>query len=112
MMEKLYFATSSHLLAATDPTNDIIADRDAYKPVNFFCAAPHAKNVKLSGDFNHWEPHAMERLVDGWWFACLYLGRGHHRYRFEVDGRPVLDPHGTGITGNEFGERVSLITVG
>jgi 1,4-alpha-glucan branching enzyme len=49
------------------------------------------------GDFNRWNPasHLMRRRVDGWWFIEVQLTHGHHRYRFLVDDKPVLDPQGT-----------------
>jgi 1,4-alpha-glucan branching enzyme len=83
------------------------------KPVNFYCVAPSASAVNLVGDFNHWDPtsHPMMRRVDGWWFLQVPLTHGHHRYRFLVDGRPMLDPHATGVAHNERNEEVSLIAV-
>jgi len=85
--------------------------RGSAKPVNFYCAAPHAKSVELVGDFTHWHPFPMRQSLDGWWFAQVMLGHGHHQYRFLVDGMPVLDPHATGITRDERNEQVSLIAV-
>ena len=48
---------------------------------------------------------------DGWWFIEVQLTHGHHRYRFLVDDKPVLDPQGTGIARNERNEQVSLLAV-
>jgi 1,4-alpha-glucan branching enzyme len=83
------------------------------KPVNFYCAAPSARSVYLVGDFNGWHPtsHPMRRREDGWWFTEVQLTHGHHRYRFLVDEKPVLDPQGTGIARDEHNERVSLVAV-
>jgi 1,4-alpha-glucan branching enzyme len=83
------------------------------KPVNFYCEAPDADSVYLVGDFNHWNPssHPMRRQVDGWWFIEMRLTHGHHRYRFLVDGKPILDPQGMGIARTERDEQVSLIAV-
>jgi len=53
----------------------------------------------------------MQRLVDGWWSARVELCHGHHQYRFLVDGRPMLDPHATGVARDEQDEHVSLIAV-
>ena len=87
--------------------------RTMAKPVNFYCAAPLAQSVHLVGDFNGWDStsHPMRRQVDGWWFLQVQLCHGHHRYRFLVDGEPVLDPRGAGIGRDEHNERVSLIAV-
>ena len=83
------------------------------KPVNFYCAASSARSVFLVGDFNGWNPtsHPMQKRVDGWWFIEVQLSHGHHRYRFLVDDKPVLDPQATGIARNERDERVSLLAV-
>jgi 1,4-alpha-glucan branching enzyme len=94
-------------------TNDLIAQRRTTKPVNFYFAAPSAQSVYLTGDFNGWDPttHPMRRRVDGWWFIEVQLRHGHHRYRFLVDGHPVLDPQSTGIARDEHNEQVSLVAV-
>src|ERR1022692_3197972 len=81
------------------------------KPINFYCAAPYAILVELSGAFNHWHPLSMQRSVDGWWLAQVHLCHGHHQYRFLVDGKPMLDPHATGVVRDEHGEQVSLLAV-
>ena len=87
--------------------------RNTTKPVNFYCTAPAATSVVLVGDFNDWDDtsHPMRRQVDGSWFIQVQLTHGHHRYLFLVDGKPVLDPRGTGIARNDLNERVSLIAV-
>lgn len=84
---------------------------NTHKPVNFYCAAPRAKSVELVGDFNHWQPFPMERSLDGWWLTQVQLCHGHHQYRFLVDGKPMLDPHATGVARDEHDEQVSLIAV-
>jgi len=85
--------------------------RNSHKPVTFFCAAPRARAVALTGDFNEWQPFPMTRCVTGWWTAQVELCHGHHHYRFLVDGQPMLDPHATGIVRDERGERASLMAV-
>jgi 1,4-alpha-glucan branching enzyme len=87
--------------------------RNTTKPVNFYCAAPAAASVVLVGDFNNWDAtsHPMQRQLDGCWRLQVQLTHGHHQYRFLVDGKPVLDPRGTGIARDDLNERVSLIAV-
>ena len=83
------------------------------KPVNFICHAPAAKGVTLVGDFNQWQPtsHPLQRHVDGSWQSSAQLPHGHHRYAFLVDGVITLDPNGKGVSRDDQGNRVSLISV-
>ena len=83
------------------------------KPINFYCEAPHATQVFISGDFNDWNPasHPMEKQFDGTWFSQVQLNHGHHHYLFVIDGKPTLDPRAQGIGRNELNEKVSLIAV-
>ena len=85
--------------------------RTSLKPVNFYCRAPQAKSVELSGDFNHWTPVAMWRSADGWWHLQADLLPGHHQYRFLVDGTPTLDPRSMGVGRDEANEAVSIIAL-
>ncbi|MDR3378458.1 MAG: glycogen-binding domain-containing protein [Verrucomicrobiae bacterium] len=80
------------------------------KPHTFYCAAPDAQTVELAGDFSDWSPVPMERSVDGWWFVLVELAHGDYRYRFLVDGNPVLDPN-AGVIRDEQGEQASLMVV-
>jgi len=97
----------------TKSTANPYSARTTTKPVNFYCAAPSAQSVYLMGDFNGWNPasHPMRRRDDGCWFIEVQLPHGHHRYQFLVDGKPVLDPQGTGLARDERNERVSLVAV-
>jgi len=81
--------------------------------VAFRCDAPQAKEVRVVGDFNGWNPSAtpMARQPDGQWMVSLELTHGYHEYLFLVDGKPALDPNATGKTRNALYERVSLLAV-
>jgi 1,4-alpha-glucan branching enzyme len=83
------------------------------KPINFFCAAPDAREVFIAGDFNEWSPssHPMQRSPDGGWVGQVALAHGHYRYWFLVDGKPTLDPRAQGVSRNEKNERVSLMSL-
>jgi len=85
--------------------------RNSLRLINFYCAAPRARSVALTGDFTGWHPFPMQRSVDGWWSARMQLCHGHHQYRFLVDGKTVLDPHATGVAHDEHDEHFSLIAV-
>ncbi|HLX68090.1 MAG TPA: isoamylase early set domain-containing protein [Verrucomicrobiae bacterium] len=105
--EKLLFMN----ITQNHPDKTHYSAKNSLRPINFYCAAPHAKSVELVGDFNHWQPLPMQRSVDGWWLTRIELCHGHHQYRFLVDGRPMLDPHATGIARDEDDEQVSLLAV-
>ena len=97
----------------TYSSSDRYSAKKMAKPVNFICVAPEAREVFLMGDFNAWDPaaHPMKRQPDGAWLIQVSLHHGHHHYRFQVDGKPVLDPRAQGIARDQKGERVSLIAV-
>jgi len=84
------------------------------KPVHFFCEAPKARAVYVVGDFNGWDPRAdaMTCQIGGWWFIEVELTRGHHLYRFMIDGESRLDPRASGVARDEKGEQASLVAVG
>jgi 1,4-alpha-glucan branching enzyme len=81
--------------------------------VTFFCNAPAAASVSVSGDFNHWHRTAapMRRMPDGGWVLRVTMRHGHHQYYFLVDGHPTLDPKSLGTGRNDRGEPVSLLAV-
>jgi 1,4-alpha-glucan branching enzyme len=81
--------------------------------VSFVCQAPHAKSVSLVADFNDWnaDAHPMKQTPDRAWLLSVELKHGHHRYAFLVDGVLTLDARGQGVTRNDKGERVSLVSV-
>jgi 1,4-alpha-glucan branching enzyme len=87
--------------------------KNMHRSVRFFCVAPQAQEVFLTGDFNDWDPaaHPMTRMPDGAWRLEIPLNHGHHHYRFLVDGKPTLDPHAQGTARDHEGQKVSLIAV-
>jgi 1,4-alpha-glucan branching enzyme len=88
------------------------ATNGSVEVVKFFYAAPEAEAVYLMGDFNDWNPasHRMQR-AGGWWYLQVPLTRGHHQYKFVVDGTPRLDPHAAGMTRNGRYHQVSIVAV-
>src|SRR6516162_11958568 len=100
-------------LFESDPIRDSSRYQEPIRDVTFFCKAPAADRVFVTGDFNHWNPAAaaMRRMPDGGWVLTLALRHGHHQYYFLVDGQPTLDPKAMGTSHNERGESVSLVAV-
>jgi 1,4-alpha-glucan branching enzyme len=95
----------------TARTENRYSAHHSLRPISFYCAAPGAGSVSISGDFNRWTPTPMEHRADGWWYVQITLCHGHHQYRFIVDGKPMLDPTASGVGRDEHGEQVSLVAV-
>ncbi len=79
-------------------------------------SAPHARDVRLVGDFNDWgrSPGGVSaaRQGDRWVFR-LRLEPGRYQYSFVVDGTKWLpDPNAPGIIPDGFGGRNSVLYVG
>jgi 1,4-alpha-glucan branching enzyme len=87
--------------------------KPSLRAINFICNAPQAHAVSVVGDFNDWNSTAnpMRQMPDKAWFLTVELKHGHHRYGFLIDGVLTVDPRGLGITRNDKGERVSLVSV-
>jgi len=82
------------------------------------CRKKSSPSGRLNPQANIRQQHsASARTVPVVWpqdpftIAQVQLCHGHHQYRFLVDGKPMLDPHATGVTRDEQGEQVSLVAV-
>jgi Glycogen recognition site of AMP-activated protein kinase len=84
-----------------------------FKRTEFRLEAPHAKNVKLAGDFTEWQHHPLNlaKAQDGAWSVNVPLYPGHYSYRYIVDGEWRDDPHSTRHVPNPFGTTNSVIDV-
>jgi len=71
-----------------------------------------AKEVKIAGDFNKWDPDALPLAKKGkdLWEALLPLPPGRYKYLCRVDGQDVLDPLNPD-TEPDAGRKVSILTV-
>jgi hypothetical protein len=74
--------------------------------------APKAYEVKVSGEFNRWNPAALPllRAADGRWEAVLPLPPGRYKYFCLIDGAEALDPLNPD-TDTEGSRKVSVLTV-
>lgn len=94
------------------------ADRAAEPPqpelrfVKFSLKIAGAKEVKIAGDFNKWNPDALSLVKKDakTWEALLPLPPGRYKYLCRVDGQDVLDPLNP-ETDTESGRKVSVLTV-
>jgi chromosome partitioning protein len=82
--------------------------------VLFSVRAPHAREVKLAGDFNQWVPDRNVLTVrddQGLWKKFVLLPRGSYHYKFLIDDEWKEDPHNPVVSSTENGLTTSLITV-
>jgi 1,4-alpha-glucan branching enzyme len=75
--------------------------------------SPTAREVKVAGNFNGWQPQAtpLKNNGNGEWTVRLTLRAGHYEYRFVVDGHWVEDPHAAHRGPNPYGGFNSVLTV-
>jgi len=103
---------------ATIPPSRARAERPDEPPqpelrfVKFSVKIAGAKEVKIAGDFNKWNPDALPlvRKDRSLWEALVPLPPGKYKYLCRVDGQDVLDPLNPD-TDMESGRKVSLLTV-
>ena len=79
----------------SDPTAPTAPARTHNRKIHLFCHAPEAKAVFVAGTFNDWKPDATplhNHLPNGKWAVKLLLPRGHHEYKFVVDGQWCCEP--------------------
>ena len=81
--------------------------------VRFDYVNPQAKSVFVAGTFNDWHPAVTEMLNvgDGRWLKQLSLPPGKYEYRLVVNGVWMIDPGGTELVPNPFGEQNSVLNV-
>lgn len=78
----------------------------------FSAKFPGAKDVRLAGDFNKWNPDslALARKDGKTWEAVVPLPPGRYKYIYRVDGQDTLDPLNPD-TDLEGGRKVSALTL-
>ena len=79
----------------------------------FVVAAAGAKNVRLAGTFNDWNPERtpMMPVGEGMFQARLPLPPGKYSYRYVVDGYWQRDPANERFETNPYGELNSVVVV-
>lgn len=80
--------------------------------VKFSIKIAGAKDVRIAGDFNKWNPDSLVLVKKDakTWEAILPLPPGRYKYLCRVDGQDVLDPLNP-ETEMEAGRKVSALTV-
>ena len=82
--------------------------------VEFSLFAPEAKEVFLTGEFNHWDIRSMpmKRGKDGNWKVQTSLLPGRYEYKFVVDKHWVEDSPAAELATNSFGTQNLVLRVG
>lgn len=83
------------------------------KKVEFSLSAPEAKEVFLTGEFNHWDVRSlpMKRGKGGNWRVHASLAPGRYEYKFVADNQWVEDIPGAELAANSFGTRNLVLRV-
>lgn len=83
--------------------------------VRFAVSAPSARQVALVGDFNAWQPNAIQMEDpngDGVWHVMVPLKPGIYQYMFVLDGKQwISDPLSSETIDDGFGQKNSLLKV-
>lgn len=61
-----------------------------HKEIKFRMRNPYARDVRITGSFNNWDPQGSTLSKvgeDGVWEAVIPLKKGKHSYKFIVDGQ-------------------------
>jgi len=84
------------------------------KKVEFSLSAPEAKEVYLTGEFNHWDIRSMpmKRGKDGNWKVQTSLAPGRYEYKFVADNHWVEDSPAAELANNSFGTQNLVLRVG
>ncbi|MBW1609150.1 MAG: glycogen-binding domain-containing protein [Deltaproteobacteria bacterium] len=79
----------------------------------FSVEAAEAKEVFLTGDFNHGSPekHPRKRDENGMWNKVVMLPPGNYEYKFLVDGQWREDPRNNHTCSNCFGTYNSVMNL-
>ena len=85
----------------------------AKKAVVFKYTAPQAKLVNVSGNFNNWNPNAIQAKKDpkGNWSVSVSLNPGRYEYKFVVDGSWFNDPSSKERVPNAIGSTNDVLVV-
>jgi hypothetical protein len=100
------------------PPAHMRADRPAEPPqpelrfVKFSIKISGAKEVRIAGDFNKWNPDSLSLVSKDkkTWEAIVPLPPGKYNYICRIDGQETLDPLNP-ETAMEAGRKVSVLTV-
>jgi hypothetical protein len=70
-----------------------------------------ATSVAIGGDWDGWEPHALQRLAGDLFEGALALRSGTYHFTLLVNGTEWVVPRGVAIITDEAGEMVGVLVV-
>jgi 1,4-alpha-glucan branching enzyme len=87
--------------------------KEPEKKVEFSLSAPEAKEVFLTGEFNHWDIRSMpmKRGKDGHWRVHARLAPGRYEYKFVADNHWVEGLPAAELAANSFGTQNLVLRV-
>jgi 1,4-alpha-glucan branching enzyme len=88
--------------------------KETERKVEFSLSAPEAREVFLTGEFNHWDIRSMpmKRGKDGYWKVQTSLPPGRYEYKFIADNRWIEDLPSVELATNSFGTQNLVLRVG
>jgi 1,4-alpha-glucan branching enzyme len=88
-------------------------EKSGGREVEFRFQFPGAREVCLAGDFNNWNPRALQLKQgrDGSWKARVKLAPGRYEYKVVKDGSWVQEVPGAEMVPNPFGTRNCVLKV-
>ena len=95
-------------------TDERTLDENAGPLRDFSFSGPGVREVHLVGDFNGWQvsnDSLLWQKEEGVWQKRLFLGPGHYRYKFVVDGKWITDPENDRIEPNPYGDVDSVLEI-
>ena len=79
----------------------------------FVLRADGARNVRLAGDFNNWNPDRtpMRSVRKNTFQVQIPLPPGRYQYRYVIDGQWHNDPANESVAPNPYGDVNSVVEV-
>lgn len=93
------FPSSSPAEPAGPPMGATVTGQGAARSVTFRVWAPHAAEVSVLGDFNHWRNDEMQAdpARPGHWLLTSRRARPDDAYQFDIDGLKRRDPRARAV---------------
>ena len=108
---RVFAARRSAPPAATAPTWPALTPERRGDSVVVRFRMEGAAAVAIAGDWNGWQPRALESLGGELWTGTLLLPPGTYHFNLLVDGKEWVVPSGVAIVTDGVGGMVGLLVV-